>query len=161
MDKFLDIPFGPGFWKCNTSILDDPIFKADFHLIWDKNNLAHPKNIEWTEDWKCISGTHHKSLQKKSNRKKTRRKIIIQDIKILKQMEGETLLMLMPSPQPRTSLPKLSWNLQYTTNHNMCTRTPQPRMASPAQLAYTSWAWMNPWSNMVMRLRNRSAANKE
>ena len=45
--------YGPGFWKCNTKVLDDVTFKNDMEKLWnDKLNKAPIKDAQWWENCK-------------------------------------------------------------------------------------------------------------
>lgn len=45
---------GPGYWKCNVSVLDDIDFKADFIALWAKlEKIAHNDySLNWWDDCK-------------------------------------------------------------------------------------------------------------
>jgi hypothetical protein len=47
---------GPGYWKCNTSVLDDKDLKQDLEAFWDKQ-IKRTKdgkiNLEWCENCKA------------------------------------------------------------------------------------------------------------
>jgi exonuclease III len=45
---------GPGYWKCNTSVLEDIDFNADFLALWKKleKRAFNDYNIKWWDDCK-------------------------------------------------------------------------------------------------------------
>ena len=44
--------FGPGYWKCNVSILDDAKFVQDFKLLVHHLELFQNKDLVWWENFK-------------------------------------------------------------------------------------------------------------
>jgi hypothetical protein len=42
---------GPGYWKCNNSILKDPYFLEDFKMLWETLDSIPDQTTEWWE--KC------------------------------------------------------------------------------------------------------------
>ena len=43
---------GPGYWKCNTSILKDPFFQEDFHMLWQTLEAISDQDSSWWEQCK-------------------------------------------------------------------------------------------------------------
>ena len=64
---------GPGYWKCNTSVLDDPFFKEDMVKIWEDYLLADDINdVDWWErckvGFKNLIISHSKRISKAKKR---------------------------------------------------------------------------------------------
>ena len=50
--------YGPGYWKCNTSILDNTAFVKEFEELWLRLNITDIKDGPWWENCKA----HFKDL---------------------------------------------------------------------------------------------------
>ena len=44
--------YGPGYWKCNTSVLDNATFIKEFEELWSQLNSNDIKNGPWWENCK-------------------------------------------------------------------------------------------------------------
>ena len=76
VDLVLSIPgaanCGPGYWKCNVSVLDDPDLTADMIQLWKGQGDVLNKNAQWWEERKaaCKQLIQLHSIRLAGNRKR-------------------------------------------------------------------------------------------